>query len=130
MVLFAMVAFVAATMAHKTLFAQRLLPFHQTATGRGADTFTPSEQSVAVALTRSLGLGFAVVTISLLAAVGTEVAQERWGMVSGSGTALAFCAGLAVINRRLALATSVEEPWKAAVYAGATIAVGLALGMV
>lgn len=129
-VLFAMVAFVAATMAWKGLSARGLLPFHQAATGRPADALTPSERSVAVALTRSLGLGFAVVTLSLLAAVAAEAARERWTMVSGAAVALVFCGGLAVINRRLALATSAGTPWKGSAYAGAAIAVGLALGMV
>jgi hypothetical protein len=129
MVVFALVAFVASTMAWKGLTAKGLLPFHQAATGRGADTLTPSEQSVAVALTRSLGLGFAAVTLSLLAAVAAEATRQRWTMVSGAAVALAFCGGLAVINRQLARASGVGTPWKESLYAVAAIAIGLALGM-
>jgi hypothetical protein len=130
MVLFTLVAYVAATMAWKGLTAKGLLPFHQAATGRGADTLTPSEQSVAVALTRSLGLGFAVVTLSLLAAVAGEAARQVWTTVAGAVVALAFCSGLAVINLRLARASGVGTPWKQSLYAVAAIAIGLATGMV
>ena len=130
MVLFTLVAYVAATMAWKGLTAKGLLPFHQAATGRGADTLTPSERSVAVALTRSLGLGFAVVTLALLAAVAGEATRQLWTMVAGAVVSLAFCSGLAVINRRLALASGVGTPWKQSLYAVAAIAIGLALGMV
>ncbi|HEY3410470.1 MAG TPA: hypothetical protein VGK53_20055 [Propionicimonas sp.] len=129
-VLFALVGYVAATMAWKGLTAKGLLPFHQAATGRGADTLTPSEQSVAVALTRSLGLGFAVVTLSLLAAVAGEAAGQFWTMVAGAVVALAFCSGLAVINRLLARSSGVGTPWKQSLFAVAVIAIGLALGMV
>jgi len=130
MVLFTLVAYVAATMAWKGLTAKDLLPFHQAATGRGADTLTPSERSVAVSLTRSLGLGFAVVTLALLAAVAGEATRQFWTMVAGAVIALAFCSGLAVINRRLAWASGVGTPWKQSLYAVAAIAVGLTLGMV
>ncbi|HEY3408043.1 MAG TPA: hypothetical protein VGK53_07725 [Propionicimonas sp.] len=129
MVLFTLVASVAATMAWKGLTAKGLLPFHQAAAGRGADTLTPSEQSVAVALTRSLGLGFAVVTLSLVAVVAAEAAGQRWTMVVGAVVALAFCSGLAVINRRLARESGVGTPWKQSLYGVAAIAIGLALGM-
>jgi hypothetical protein len=51
-------------------------------------------------------------------------------MVAGAVVALAFCSGLAVINRRLARASGVGTPWKQSLYAVVAIAVGLALGMV
>jgi len=130
MVLFTLVAYVAATMAWTGLTAKGLLPFHQAAAGRDADTLTPSEQSVAVALTRSLGLGFAVVTLSLLAAVVAEAVGQLWTMVAGAVVALAFCSGLAVINWRLAGESGVGTPWKQSLFAVAAIAIGLALGMV
>ena len=130
MVLFTLVAYVAATMAWKGLTATGLLPFHQAASGRAADTLTRSERSVAVALTRSLGLGFAVVTLALLAAVAAEATRQLWTMVAGSVVALAFCGGLAVINRGLARASGVGTPWKESLYAVAAIAIGLTLGMV
>ena len=130
MVLFTMVAFVSATMAWKGLTARGLLPFHQAATGRDADALTPSEQSVAIAMTRSLGLGFTVATLSLLIAAAAEAAGQRWTVACGATVALVFCAGLAVINRRLTLATAVASPWKGSLYAAAVIAVALALAMV
>jgi hypothetical protein len=130
MVLFTLVAYIAATMAWKGLTAKGLLPFHQAASGRDGDTLTPSGQSVTVALTRSLGLGFAVVTLSLLAAVAGEAAGQLWTMVAGAVVALAFCSGLAVINRRLSRETGVGTPWKQSLYAVAAIAIALALGMV
>jgi hypothetical protein len=130
MVLFTLVAYIAATMAWKGLTAKGLLPFHQAASRRGGGTLTPSEQSVAVALTRSVGLGFAVVTLSLLAAVAGEAAGQLWTMAAGAVVALAFCSGLAVINRRLSRETGVGTPWKQSLYAVAAIVIALALGMV
>jgi hypothetical protein len=51
-------------------------------------------------------------------------------MISGATVALAFCAGLAVINRRLARSSGVGTPWKESLYAVGAIAIGLAVGMV
>jgi hypothetical protein len=129
MVLFAMVAFIASTMAWKGLTAPGLLPFHETAAGRPADTLTTAERSVAVALTRSLGLGFAVAALALVAAVAGAAVGDRWMVLGLGGVALVFCGGLAAINRRLETATSTSTPWKGALYAAVAIAAGLAFAM-
>lgn len=128
--LFAVVAVIAATMAWKGLSASGLLPFHQAASGRSTDTLSPAERSVAVALTRSLGLGFAVAALALVAAVVGTFLHDRWMVLGLGAVALVFCAGLAAINRQLEQATAVNTPWKGALYAAVAITLGLALAMV
>lgn len=126
-VLFGVMGVVALTMAWRGLTAQSLLPFHQAATGRPWTELAPGEQSVATALTRSLGLGFLAAGLALLVASVTDVAHQDVATYSLAAIALVFCAGLALINRRVQLATSVGTPWKGSLYAAVAIAVALAL---
>jgi hypothetical protein len=128
-VLFALVGVIALTMAWKGLSARSLLPFHQAASGRAWEAQSAGEQAVAVALTRSLGLGFIVAAFSLAVAAAAEVAHDRWLTLGPAGVALVFCAGLALINRRLTVATGVGTPWKESSFATVAIGVGMALAM-
>ena len=126
-VLFAVVGVLALAMAWRGLTAKRLLPFHQAASGRSWDEASPGEQSVATALTHSLGLGFLAAGLALLVACVTDVAHQDVATYSLAAIALVFCAGLAMINRRLHLDTSVGTPWKQSLYAVAAIIVAVAL---
>ena len=126
-VLFGVMGVVALTMAWRGLTAQSLLPFHQAATGRPWTELAPGEQSVATALTRSLGLGFLAAGLALLVACVTDLAHQNVATYSLAAIALVFCTGLAVINRRLQLATSAGTPWKQSLYAVVAIIVALAL---
>jgi hypothetical protein len=126
-VLFGLVGVVALMMAWRGLTAKNLLPFHQAATGRPWVEFSPAEHSVATALTRSLGLGFLAAGLALLVACVTDLAHQNVATYSLAAIALVFCTGLAVINRRLQLATSAGTPWKQSLYAVVAIIVALAL---
>ena len=126
-VLFGAVGVVALTMAWRALTAKRLLPFHQAATGRPWTELSTGQQSVATALTRSLGLGFFAAGLALLVACVTDVAHQDVATYGLAAIALVFCAGLALINRRLHLDTSVGTPWKQSLYAVAAIIVAVAL---
>ncbi len=109
-VLFGFVGVVALMMAWRGLTANSLLPFHQAATGRTWTGLSSGAQSVATALTRSLGLGFLVAGLALLAASVTAVAHQDVATYSLAAIGLVFCAGLALINRGLHLATSTGNP--------------------
>ncbi len=114
-------------MSVKGLGARRLLPFHQNASGREWASFTADEQAVALALTRSLGLGFLVAGLSL---VGAAIAAMLDAVAMASvlaGVACVFCAGLAVINRRLSVATQTSTPWRGSVYAAVLIVVAIVI---
>lgn len=126
-VLFGFVGVVALTMARRGLTAKSLLPFHQAAAGRPWSELSPGEQSVATALTRSLGLGFLAAGLALLVAGVTALTGQDIAAYALAAMALVFCSGLAVINRRLQLATSAGTPWKQSLYAVAAITVALAL---
>jgi hypothetical protein len=126
-VLLGFVGLVALSMAWKGLSARRLLPFHQAGTGRAWDDLSRGERSVAAALTRSLGLGFLAAGLALLAAGVTAVVGEDVATYGLAGVGGVFCAGLAVINRRLTLDTSVGTPWKQSLYAVVAILAALAL---
>src|SRR5450759_1584386 len=104
-VLFGLVGVVALTMAWRGLTAKRLLPFHQAATGRPWAELSPGEKSVATALTRALGLGFLTAGLALLTAGVTALAHQDVATYALAASALTFCSGLAVISRRLQLAT-------------------------
>lgn len=124
-VVFAGVAVLSLVMSAKGLTTSRLLPFHLSASGREWVSFAADEQAVALALTRSLGLGFLVAGLSLVAAAVAAV-LDAVGMASVlAGVACVFCAGLAVINRRLGLATGTSTPWRGSVYAAVLIVVAI-----
>jgi phosphoglycerol transferase MdoB-like AlkP superfamily enzyme len=72
-------------------------------------------------------LGFLAAGLALLVAGVTAVAHEDVAMYALATIGLVFCAGLAVINRRLHIDTSVGTPWKQSLYAVAAILVALAL---
>lgn len=126
-IILVLVGFVAWKMARNGLSATRLLPFHQAGTGRTWDEATPGEQSVALALTRALGLGFLVAGLALVTAAGTALLQSDVATYALAATGLVFCAGLTVINRRLTRSTGVGTPWKGSLYAALAIVVALAL---
>lgn len=126
-VLLGLVGLVALTMARRGLTAKNLLPFHQAAAGRPWSELSPGEQSVATALTRSLGLGFLTTGLGLLVAAVTALTGQSVATYALAAIGLVFCAGLAVINRRLQLATSAGTPWKQSLFAVAAIIVALAL---
>jgi hypothetical protein len=126
-VVFIGVAVLSFVMSAKGLTASRLLPFHQSASGREWASFTADEQAVALALTRSLGLGLLVAGLSL---VGAAVAAVLDAMAMASVLAVVacvFCAGLAVINRRLTLATGTSTPWRGSVYAAVLIVLAIVI---
>ena len=82
-VLFGAVGVVALTMAWRALTAKRLLPFHQAATGRPWTELSTGQQSVATALTRSLGLGFLAAGLALLdTSVGTPWKQSLYAVAA------------------------------------------------
>ena len=95
--------------------------------GRPWTELSTGQQSVATALTRSLGLGFFAAGLALLVACVTDLAHQDVATYSLAAIALVFCSGLAVINRRLQLATSTGTPWKQSLYAVAAIIVAVAL---
>ena len=126
-VVLVLVGFVAATMARNGLTAKCLLPFHQAASARSWEEATPAEQSVALALTRALGLGFLVAGLALLMAAVTALVHADLATYGLAAVGLVFCAGLTVINRRLQLSASVGTPWKGSLYAAVAILVAVAL---
>jgi hypothetical protein len=126
-VLFGLVGVVALTMAWRGLTAKSLLPFHQAAAGRPWTELSTGHQSVAIALTRSLGLGFLAAGLALLVASAAAVAHQDVATYSLAAIALVFCGGLAVINRRLELSTAAGTPWKQSLYAVAAIILAVAL---
>lgn len=125
--IFALVSAVAFLMAAKGLTAVRLLPFHEQAGGRAWADQPVREQALALALTRSLGLGFLIAGLALAGAAVAVV----WGeptLASALGVlAAAFCAGLAAINHRLQRSTGAHTPWRGSLYAAAAILVAVAL---
>jgi hypothetical protein len=126
-VLLGLVGLIALSMAWKGLSAGPLLPFHQAGTGRSWEELSSGERSVATALTRSLGLGFLAAGLALLTAAVTAVVGQSVATFSLAVAGLVFCAGLAVINRRLHLDTSVGTPWKQSLYAVVAILAALVL---
>jgi hypothetical protein len=122
-----LVGFIAFTMARNGLSAKRLLPFHQAASARSWEDASPGEQSVALALTRALGLGFLAAGLALVTSAVTAVAQSDVATYTLAATGLVFCAGLGLINRRLTADTSVGTPWKGSLYAALAILLAVAL---
>jgi hypothetical protein len=126
-VVLVLVGFVALTMARNGLTAKRLRPFHQAAAGRSWEDVPAGEQSVALALTRALGLGFLVAGSALVAAAITALLHSDVATYALAGTGLVFCTGLGIINWRLTQETSVGTPWKGSLYAAFAIVVTVAL---
>jgi hypothetical protein len=120
------VALLAFVMARNGLAAGRLLPFHERASGRDWEALSAAERAVALALTRSLGLGFLITGLALLAAAG-EVLLGAAGLAAAlAGLAVVFTVGLAVINHRLQAAVGTPTPWKGSLYAATLTLLGLA----
>jgi hypothetical protein len=124
-VLFAAVGVLAAVMADKGLRADRLLSFHQAGTGRQWTDLSPGEQAVGLALTRTVGLGFTTAALGLLGATVAAFLDAPQIAVPLAGVGLVFCFGLALINRALTKATSVNTPWRGALIAAVLIAIGI-----
>ena len=126
-VLLFLVGLIALSMAWKGLSTRRLMPFHQAAIGRSWEEASPGEQSVWLALSRVLGLGFLTAGLALLTAAITALAQSDLATYALAAVGLVFCAGLTVINHRLQQASSVGTPWKGSLYAALGIVLALAL---
>jgi hypothetical protein len=126
-VLFAAVAALAVVMTLRGLRADRLLDFHQAASGRSWTDLSPGEQAVGLALTRTVGLGFASAALALAGATVAGAVGSSVVAVPLAGVGLVFCLGLAWINRALTVSTSVNTPWRESLIASALIAVGMVL---
>ena len=72
-------------------------------------------------------MGFLAPGLGLLVAAATALTGQDVATYALASIGLVFCAGLAVINRRLQLATSAGTPWKQSLYAVVAILVALAL---
>jgi len=121
------VALIAGTMARNGLTASELLPFHRVAAGRAWEEWSPGEQSVTLALTRALGLGFLTTSLALLTAAVTALVGSDVATYALAGVGLVFCVGLTLINERLHRATRTGTPWKGSLYAALAIVVALLL---
>jgi hypothetical protein len=126
-VFFAAVCVLSVVMARKGLSARHLLSFHQAGTGRRWDELSDGEQAVGLALTRTVGLGFACAALALAGATAASALAATVVAESLAGVALAFCLGLIWINHALAVRTAVETPWRGSLVASALITAGMVL---
>ena len=122
------VAVVAFLMAAKGLSADRLLPFHQVASGRDWESFGTRERALAMALTPLAGIGFPRGRGWPFLVPPSRPALGAAGYACVlAALAAVFCAGLALINHRLQAATGAATPWKGSLYAAAVTLLAIVL---
>jgi hypothetical protein len=124
------VALVALRMAVKGLTARAWLPFHAAAAASDWAAFAPRLQRLVLFQVRLGGLGFLVMFV-LLASVPPYLAwrPDRYLTLTTFGAAIAWSAGLGLLNRRLHRETGAATPWKGSFAAAGLLAVAAALAV-
>lgn len=129
--LYGLIGVVSMMMAYQCLSADRLMPFHESASGADWDGLSDGVQQVILALLRQSGLGFLAAGMSLFVSAATVVASEdALAVFAPPVLALVFCSGLFVVNRKLTAATGVQARARESLIASLVIVAGLVLVLV
>lgn len=129
--LYMVVGLISLTMAYKSIFSTRFIPFHEKAAGKTWDQVDNGLQSVIIALMRVSGLGFLVVALLLIIFplfnyyYKNSFIQYAVPMIS-----LVYCFGLFLFNYQLHTKTNAETPWKRSLYAALVILIGFIISLV
>jgi hypothetical protein len=117
-VLYIIVGAISLLMAFKNLFAKRLLPFHEKASGKRWDEIEDPMKFVILSMLRLVGLGFLIMAIILLVfpLLNYFIPNEFYKYFI-PGIAFIFCTGLFVINYSIYRKTKADTPWKGSLYA-------------
>lgn len=124
------VGIISMIMAHKNLFSDKFLPFHEKVANKKWEDIDSSLKLVLLTFMRLTGLGFLIVSILLLVfPVINYFVQNRFYEYSIPVLALIFCLGLFIINYSLYRKTKVDTPWKGSLYAVFLIFVGIIISI-
>lgn len=126
MVLYLIVGIISLVMAQKSLFSSGFISFHEEAAGMSLEKLDPRVQNVILALMKTTGLGFLVV--SLLLVVFPVINYFKSDSIIQFGIPIVcgiYCFGLFLANYQLHKKSGVETPWKGSLVAVAIIVVGI-----
>jgi len=117
-------------MAIKTLFAERLLPFHEQASGISWDKLDKPLQTVILTVIHISGLGFLVVflLLTIFPAVNYFV-HDNFVTYSIPVISMIFCLGLFIFNYSLYKKTKAKTPWQGSLIALFTILISLIISL-
>ena len=129
--LFLIIGVVSMMMAHKSIFMNRFLPFHEQAAGKSWESIDPGVQTVLCALMKISGFGFLTIALLLIFySIVSFFGQDSLFQYLLPGIALLFCLGLFFVNHQLAIQTKAKTPWKGSLTAAIMIGVGIILSLV
>jgi hypothetical protein len=124
--LYLFVGIVSLTMAYRNLFSERLLAFHEKASGVEWHQLSAGLQEVVIALMRVSGLGFLIVGVMLIVfPLANYFLHSAFLRYAVPMIAMIYCCGLFLYNYRLHVRTSAETPWKKSLYAVLALIAGL-----
>jgi hypothetical protein len=104
------------------------LPFHEQASGASWEALDERLKLVVLAILRVSGLGFLVVAAYMLVLPPILLhSPSRLLVAMVPAPALAFTAGLFVVNYRLHRKTGAATPWKGSAAAALALAAGMVL---
>jgi hypothetical protein len=130
-VLFMIIGFISLTMAFKSLFSEKFIPFHEKAAGISLDRLAQPLQYVIRSLMKTSGLGFLATGLLLLIfPIVNYFEPESFVKYAIPSIALFYCAGLFLVNYSLYLKTKVTTPWMGSLFAVIALVVGIILLMV
>ena len=111
--LYFIVGTISLLMAYKALSSNKLLSFHEQATGRWWNEIDRRLQHVMLALLKISGLGFLAVALLLLTfPIANYFYKNIFITISVPIIAITFCFGLFLFNYSLYKKTNANTPWK------------------
>ena len=129
--LYLIIGVVSMMMAHKSIFSNRFLPFHEQAAGTSWESIDPGVQSVLRALMKISGLGFLTVGLLLIIlSIMSFFGQDSLVQYILPGIVLLFCLGLFFVNHQLAVQTKANTPWKGSLAAAMLIGIAIILSVI
>ena len=123
--LYIFVGIISLTMAWKSIFSNKFIPFHEKAAGKSFDQIDSGVQSVILALMRISGLGFLVIALLLIFfPVVNYFYHNPFLPYAVPIIAIVYCLGLALFNYQLYIRTNTDTPWKRSLYSVAILLTG------
>ncbi|MEI6822430.1 MAG: hypothetical protein WCL51_10865 [Bacteroidota bacterium] len=112
------VGVISLVMAYKSIFLNKLLPFHAKAAGNNLDSYDKPLQYVILALMKVSGLGFLIIGLLLIIfPILYNNSNDCFLRYAIPIISLIYCLGLFLINFYLSKQTKSKTPWQGSLIA-------------
>jgi len=129
--LYLLVGVISLIMAYKSMFSNKLLPFHEKAAGIPWDKIDRSLQCVLITLMRVSGPGFLVIAaLLIISPIVNYFAPHAFLHYAVPIISAFYCMGLFLVNYSLYKRTKAPTPWKGSLYVALIILAGIVISTI